>query len=180
MISIYIRSIVSKTLLAKASHLMRLMYMGEVVSPSLRKLKWAKWPWYSTGISRDQRVMFCPTWGFVVHDVIVVAVVMSLFTSSWSWRVSWCLNCVTWTPTTRNLQISNMISAPFQNSNFWILPVFSLELVGHIHQRGGTRLRNSGKNMTLPCYQFYNVKEMGPEGEYDCKYANVSTCCKSK
>ena len=37
---------------------MRLMYMGEVVSPSLRKLKWAKWPWYSTGISRDQRVMF--------------------------------------------------------------------------------------------------------------------------
>ena len=61
MISIYIRSIVSKTLLAKASHLMRLMYMGEVVSPSLRKLKWAKWPWYSTGISRDQRVMFCPT-----------------------------------------------------------------------------------------------------------------------
>ena len=98
-----------------------------------------------------------------------VAVVMSLFTSSWSWRVSWCLNCVTWTPTTRNLQISNMISALFQNSNFWILPVFSLELVGHIHQRGGTRLRNSGKNMTLPCYQFYNDKEMGPEGEYDCK-----------
>ena len=97
------------------------------------------------------------------------AVVMSLFTSSWSWRVSWCLNCVTWTPTTRNLQISNMISAPFQNSNFWISPVFSLELVCHIHQGGGTRLRNSGKNMTLPCYQFYNVKEMGPEGEYDCK-----------
>ena len=54
-------------------------------------------------------------------------------------------------------------------SNFWILPVFSLELVCHIHQRGGTRLRNSGKNMTFPCYQFYNVKEMGPEGEYDCK-----------
>ena len=95
--------------------------------------------------------------------VLGVVVVMSLFTSSWSWRVSWCLNCVTWTPTTRNLQISNMISAPFQNSNFWILPVFSLELVGHIHQRGGTRLRNSGKNMTLPCYQFYNVKEVGPE-----------------